>query len=86
MRPVVNVCAAEKLAFRFRRGFATVSQRGPTRRWSDTTSPALPGSSWPLNVSASPATANVAVLASVTDGRTCWATVRLSRPRAVTIQ
>ncbi len=85
VRPVVNVCGAEKLP-RFSLGRATVTQRGPTRRWSDTTSPATPGSSWPLNVSESPATAKVAVLASVTSGRTCWATVRLRRPRAVTAQ
>ena len=63
-----------------------MTQRGPTWRWSDTTSPAWPGTSWPLNVSASPATANVAVLDSVTIGRTCSATVRLLSPRAVTAQ
>ena len=34
----------------------------------------------------SPATANVAVLVSVTAGRTFWATIRLQSPCAVTIQ
>ena len=86
VRPIVNLWELEKTAPRFSLGRATVTQRGPTRRWSDTTSPAWPGLSWPLNVSASPATANVAVLASVTKGRTYWATVRLLSPRVVTAQ
>ena len=86
VRPVVNMCATEKLALRFSRGRATVSQRGPTRRSSDTTCPARPGSSSPLRVSASPAMAKVAVLDSVTVGRTCSATVRLFSPGAVTSQ
>ena len=86
VRPVMNACATENVALRFSRGRATVCQRGPTRRWSDTTSPVRPGSSSPLSVSTSPATANVAVLASVTVGRTRSATVRLLSPRAVTSQ
>ncbi len=77
VRPVVNACASEKVELRFNRGRATVCQRGPTRRWSETTSPVRPGASWPLSVSTSPATANVAVLASVIVGRTCSATIRL---------
>ena len=86
VRPVVNVCGVEKLPLRVSRGRATVVQRAPLRRWSEMTCPARAGSSSPLSVSLSPATANVAVLVSVTTGRTSWVTVRLFNPVAVTRQ
>ncbi len=86
VRPVVNVWLAEKLPSRPTRGLAIVSQRAPERRWSAMTCPGGSGSSWPLSVSTSPATANVAVLVSVTAGRTLWATIRLFSPFVVAIQ
>ena len=87
VRPVVNVCGVEKLPLRVSRGRATVVQRAPLRRWSDMHLVRLcAGSSSPPSVSLSPATANVAVLVSVTTGRTSWVTVLLFNPVAVTRQ
>src|SRR6185437_8175618 len=86
MRPVVNVWAIEKVEPSATRGRAAVTQRGPTRRWSRTRWPAWAGATVPLNLSISPATANVAVLDSVSSGRTRSARTRLRRPRVVITQ
>src|SRR5581483_5552154 len=86
VRPVVNAWAVEKVDLLPTRGRATVTQRGPTRRWSRTRWPAWAGASLPLSFSTSPATANVAVLVSVTTGRTSSARTRLRSPRAVVTQ
>src|SRR5947209_9428224 len=86
VRPVVNAWAIEKVESWPTRGRATVTQRGPTRRWSRRRWPAWAGARVPLSFSTSPATANVAVLDNVTSGRTRSARTRLRRPRAVVTQ
>ena len=86
VRPVVKAWATEKVESAPIWGRWTVTQRGPTRRWSRTRWPAWAGASVPLSRSTSPATANVAVLDSVTTGRTCSASTRLRRPRVVATQ
>ena len=83
VRPVVNLWFSENAPPARTREPDIVTQRRPSRRWSHTRSPRKAGSSCPVNVSTSPATANVAVLVSVRAGRTYSASTGLDRPRAV---